>query len=136
MTDFNCPRNYKEKLLQAVGALNRAAEINSEHPELHVRLVDLRQRASALPQQPPAPIGPIFVDAVAKLIPEEVSLETFNSVYLQRNGSDAKAHLAVAQVLKMLDASLGEIESTIFGILREGVEVDIKVPFPILGIVY
>lgn len=92
--------------------------------------MDLRQWASALPQQPPAPIGPIFTEAVAKLIPEEVSLETFNSVYLQQNGSDAKAHLAVAQVLKMLDAPLGEIESTIFGVLKEGVEVDVKVLSP------
>jgi hypothetical protein len=31
------------KLLQAVGALNRASELNRDHPELHIRLIDLKQ---------------------------------------------------------------------------------------------
>ena len=31
------------KLLQAVGALNRASELNREHPELHIRLIDIKQ---------------------------------------------------------------------------------------------
>jgi len=37
-----------EKLLQAVGALNRAAALSSDHPELHVRLVDIKQKGIAL----------------------------------------------------------------------------------------
>ena len=31
------------KLLQAVAALNRASSLNREHPELHIRLIDLKQ---------------------------------------------------------------------------------------------
>lgn len=116
-----------EKLLQAVGALNRALVIKSEHPALHIRLVDLKLRASAFPQQPPAPIGTIFVESVAKLTPDDITLETFNSQYLQRNSSDPEALLAVAQVLKMLNTPLAEIESTVFGILGEDVDLDIKV---------
>lgn len=120
-----------EKLLQAVGALNRALVIRSEYPALHIRLVDLKLRASALPQQPPAPIGTIFVESVAKLTPDDITLETLNSQYLQRNGSDPEALLAVAQVLKMLNTPLPEIESTVFGILGEDVDLDIKVRGPI-----
>ena len=37
-----------EKLLQAVAALNRAAALSSDHPELHVRLVDVKQRGTSL----------------------------------------------------------------------------------------
>jgi len=39
--------------------------IKSEDLAFHIRLVDLKLRASALPQQPPAPIGIFFVESVA-----------------------------------------------------------------------
>jgi hypothetical protein len=35
--------DFAGKLLQAVGALNRASELNRDHPELHIRLIDLKQ---------------------------------------------------------------------------------------------
>lgn len=35
-----------EKLLQAVEALNHAAALDPEHPELHIRLVDLKLRGA------------------------------------------------------------------------------------------
>ncbi|KIM42317.1 hypothetical protein M413DRAFT_444742 [Hebeloma cylindrosporum] len=116
----------RKKLLQAVGALNRAVALSSDHPELHIRLVDIKQRASSLPQTPPAPIGPAFVEALNKLVPDELSLETFNSQYLQRNSSDPRAILAAAQVLLKLSAPLSEIESVTFGLLGE--EVKLVIP--------
>jgi len=115
----------RKKLLQAVGALNRAAALSADHPELHLRLVDIKQRASSLPQTPPAPLGPIFVEALNKLIPDELSLETFSSQYLQRNSSNSQAVFAAAQVLQKLNAPLSEIELMAFGLLGEDVKLAI-----------
>lgn len=45
--------NLAEKLLQAVAALNRASSLNPDHPELHIRLIDLKQTGEpSLRQQP------------------------------------------------------------------------------------
>ncbi|KAF9482671.1 N-terminal acetyltransferase A, auxiliary subunit [Pholiota conissans] len=115
----------RKKLLQAVGALKRAVALNADHPELHVRLVDLKLRAASLPKTPPAPIGPVFTAALSKLIPAEVSLETFNSQYLQRHSANGKAILAAARVLRRLEAHLGEVENAVFGIFAQDVQLDI-----------
>jgi hypothetical protein len=40
-TVFN--HDLAEKLLQAVAALSRASGLNRDHPELHIRLVDVKQ---------------------------------------------------------------------------------------------
>jgi len=117
--------NNQGKLLQAIKALNNASAINPDYPDLHVRIVDIKLRSAPIPQTPP--VGPIFIESLGNLIPDSVSLETFNSQYLQRHSSDAKALLAVARVLQMLESPLTEIENTIFSIFDENVEVDIKV---------
>jgi len=83
--------------------------------------------ASSLPQTPAAPIGPVFVEALNKLIPDELSLETFNSQYLQRNSSKPRAVFGAAQVLQKLSAPLSEIESVTFGLLGEDVKLTIPV---------
>jgi len=118
---------HLEKLLQAITALNNASALSPEHPELHIRLVDLKQRSSTFPQQPPAPIGPVFVEGVAKLISADLSLDTHNSQYLQRHGSNGKALLASARVLQKLGSSQDEVEQGVFAILDEGVEIGVKV---------
>ncbi|KAF8180397.1 NMDA receptor-regulated protein 1-domain-containing protein [Pholiota molesta] len=115
----------RKKLLQAVGALKQVAALDANHPELHVRLVDLKLRAAALPQTPPAPIGPVFTEALSNLIPAEVSLETFNSQYLQRHSTDGKAVLAAARVLRRLEAPLAEVESVLFGLFAQDVQLEI-----------
>jgi peptide alpha-N-acetyltransferase len=51
----------------------------------------------------------------------------FDSQYLQQHSSDATALLAIARVLKMLHSPLSEVENMIFGILDDGVEVDVDV---------
>ncbi|KAF8970163.1 NMDA receptor-regulated protein 1-domain-containing protein [Flammula alnicola] len=116
----------RKKMLQAVGALNRAVALNPDYPELHIRLVDIKQRASSLPQTPPAPIGPVFIDALSKLLPDELSLETFNSQYLQRHSSNPQAVLAAAKVLQRLNAPLAETENAVFSLFGADVKLDIQ----------
>ena len=119
--------NSKGKLLQAVSALNHASAINVEHAELHVRLVDVKLRAAGLAQQSPAPIGPIFIESLSKLVPDSVPLEKINWEYFQRHRLEGTAVLGVARVLKMLESPVSEVEKVIFGLLDEGVDVDFKV---------
>ena len=82
--------------------------------------------ASSLPQSPPAPIGPVFVDAVSKLLPDELSLDTFNSLYLQRHPTDPQATLAVAKVSHQLKAPRDEVETLVFALL--GAQVQLNIP--------
>jgi len=99
--------------------------LNRDHPELHIRLIDLKQTASSLPQSPPAPIGPVFVDAVSKLVPDGLSLDTFNSLYLQRHSTDPQATLASAKVSHKLKAPRDEVETLIFALLAPQVQLNI-----------
>lgn len=115
----------RKKLLQALTALNHARSLDPEHPELHIRAVHLKKTASSLPQPPPAPIGPIFLETIPKIIPDDVSLETFNSQYLQRHSTCPRAILAAAKVLLNLGAPREEVEETIFTSLRDEVTLDI-----------
>lgn len=82
---------------------------------------------SALPQPPPTPINPILTESLAALLPAELSLETFNSQYLQRHSGSAKAILAAAKVSRKLDAPRNEIEDIAFTALEVETQPDIKV---------
>jgi hypothetical protein len=87
---------------------------------------------SDLPQAPPAPIGPIFTEEQAKLPPPEgeVSLDTYNSQYLQRHSASSSAILAAAKVAHtILQAPLEEVESTVFTVFEESAKesFDLKV---------
>ncbi|KAG9218153.1 hypothetical protein CCMSSC00406_0008092 [Pleurotus cornucopiae] len=72
----------RNKYLQAIKALKHAQTLDPEHAELHTRLVDFKKRASAFPQAPPPPIGPLVTTSLASLLPEEVSLETYTATAL------------------------------------------------------
>lgn len=85
--------------------------------------------AAGLPQTPPAPIGPVFTDAVAKLVPSEISLETFNSQYLQRHSTQPRAVLAAAKALRILQSPLAEIEEAVFALFAESVKLVVTVSF-------
>ncbi|KAH9477761.1 N-terminal acetyltransferase A complex auxiliary subunit NAA15 [Psilocybe cubensis] len=115
----------RKKLLQAVGALSRAAALNPDHPELHLRLVDVKQRASSFPQAPPPPIGPVFTEAIAKFIPDDLSLETFNSQYLQKHSTDSHTVLAAAKALHKLNLPLADVENTAFTLFSPDVRLDV-----------
>lgn len=90
-------------------------------------LTTLALLVKALPQDPPSPIGPVFAESVASLLPEEVSVETFNSQYLQKHSSDPLGVLAVAKVLQSADGSLEDVENTVFTTLGPDVRLTTKV---------
>ncbi|KAF8067854.1 NMDA receptor-regulated protein 1-domain-containing protein [Lyophyllum atratum] len=123
----------RKKLLQAVKALNRARALDPEHPELHIRLVHFRQAVSALPQPPPAPIGPLVTEALAQLLSDEVSLDTYNSQYLQRHAPNPRAVLAAAKVARALQAPLQDVEATMFSALGADSKLDIPVALEIVS---
>ncbi|KAJ7755344.1 NMDA receptor-regulated protein 1-domain-containing protein [Mycena maculata] len=115
----------RKKYLQASKALAHAAAIDSEHPELHIRRIEFRRTVSSLPE-PPQVVGPILTESIAKLLPDEVSYEAFNSQYLQRHSASAPAVLAAAQVMVKLQAPRDQVEDTVFTVLGAEVLLDIK----------
>ena len=65
-------------------------------------------------------------------IPEELSLDTFNSQYLQRNSTSPAAILASSKVQYRLDAPINEVEDNIFNVISKAVHADVKVPLRII----
>ncbi|KAF9527491.1 NMDA receptor-regulated protein 1-domain-containing protein [Crepidotus variabilis] len=116
----------RKKLLQAIAALNRVHSLDPTHPELHIRLVDIKQRSESLAPSLSTQAASVFSETLTQLVPEGLSLETLNSQYLQKHGSDGKALLAVAKAMNILNAPQEELDSTVFGIVAEGVKVDVK----------
>jgi peptide alpha-N-acetyltransferase len=142
-----------EKYLQAIKSLLKARSLDPENPELHIRTVDLHNRGSIhpshgpskkltltwtvllLPQPPPEPIGPILAETLHTLLPGDVTVETFNSQYLQRHSSFPLAVLAAAKASGMLGVQREELEDMVFTTL-DGTLLDIKVVFIIERPVY
>jgi hypothetical protein len=81
----------------------------------------------SLPQQPPAPIGPVVAAALSRLLPEDLDLEVFNSQYLQRHATSAPAVLAVAKTSLKLGSPESEVSDTLFTALNPEVNLTIKV---------
>jgi len=115
----------RKKYLQAVQALNHARSLNPEHPELHLRIVDIRKTVLSLSGLPSS-IGQVVTESLASFVPDDVSLETLNSQYLQRHSSSAAAIFAVAKVSQKLDAAREEVEGVLFTTLQASVQLDIK----------
>ncbi|KAI0075976.1 N-terminal acetyltransferase A, auxiliary subunit [Panus rudis PR-1116 ss-1] len=117
----------RQKYLQAVKALNRIHSLDPENPELHIRVVDLRKRVQSLPQAPPEPIGPVFSQALDKLLAPDVSLDTYNSQWLQKHSTSAPAILAAAKVLRILgNVPQEEIDSAVFGLFNPELTLDLE----------
>ena len=72
-------------------------------------------------------MSPVVADALKELLPEEVSLETYNSQYLQQHSTSPRAVLAAARAAQILGAPLAEVENTAFAVLSGEVELGIKV---------
>lgn len=142
-TLFTCS-SVTEKYLQAVQALSKAKGLDGAHPELHVRVLHFRKTGkwcispdglfvtpfrlvSALPQQPPTPIGPALSEALEKLLPGDVTLETFNSQYLQTHSTSPAAVLASAKALHLFQSPIEEIENLLFDQLRPEFSLDVRV---------
>ncbi|KAF7350445.1 hypothetical protein MVEN_01349700 [Mycena venus] len=125
----------RKKYLQASKALARVAAIDAEHPELHIRRVEFRQRVSGL-AEPPQVVSPILTESIAKLLPDEVSVETFNSQYLQRHSTSGPAILAVAKVLVKLQTPREQVEETLFTALEGTASLDIKTALAIVAFLH
>lgn len=123
----------RKKYLQAVRMLTRAHSLDSEHPDLHSRIVHLRNTVSSLPEPIPAPVGPVLAESIASLLPTEVSLELFNSQYLQKHSSLPMAIVAHAKVARILKAPQDEIDSILFTVLKEPVQLDHEAAFVVLS---
>jgi N-alpha-acetyltransferase 15/16, NatA auxiliary subunit len=64
---------------------------------------------------------------VSKLVPDELSLDTLNSLYLQRHSTDPQANLAAAKVSHKLKASRDDVETLVFALLAPQVQLNIPV---------
>ena len=84
---------------------------------------------SALPQQPPAPIGPTASEILEELIPSLKNLETYNAEYLQRGGASASVFLAAAKASRILGAPVDEVSGTVFNIFNPDVDLSIQVGY-------
>lgn len=80
-----------------------------------------------MPEPIPAPVGPILAESIASLLPAEVSLELFNSQYLQKHSSSPMAIVAHAKVAQILKAPQDEVDSILFTVLKEPVQLDHEV---------
>ncbi|KAH7926272.1 N-terminal acetyltransferase A, auxiliary subunit [Leucogyrophana mollusca] len=123
----------RKKYLQAVQALTRARSVDPEHPGLHIRIVDLRKAVSSLPEPVPSPSGPVLAEALSAILSEEVSLETYNSQYLQQHSTSAAAILASARVSRKLESPRDEVESLLFTALGAEVELSIETALEIIS---
>ena len=69
----------------------------------------------------------LFDDALSKLYPSDLALETFNSQYLQKNGENINAVLAAARASKLLKAPVEEVEGTVLSVLeKEALTVQVR----------
>lgn len=84
---------------------------------------------SSTPETSPEPVGPVVKDALAKLLPDEVSLEHFNTQYLQKHSTDGRAILASVKVSRLLNAPADQVESSIFAVFNPETTFDLKVGF-------
>lgn len=123
----------RKKYLQAVRMLVRAHSLDPEHPDLHSRIAHLRNTVSFLPEPIPAPVGPVLAESIASLIPPGVSLELFNSQYLQKHSSSPMAIVAHAKVAQILKAPQDEVDSILFTVLKEPVQLDHEAAFAVLS---
>ena len=62
-----------------------------------------------------------------KLLPDEVSLEAYNSQFMQKHSTRGDAVLAAAKVSQALGAPREEVEAAVFNVLNADVELDIEV---------
>jgi peptide alpha-N-acetyltransferase len=115
----------QKKYLKATRALRRAHACDPQHPEVHVRIVQLAHKVASL-SDVPEPIKSVLDASVAELKPAEVSLDVFNSQYLQRHSSSASAILASAKASRVLDAPREEVENVLFTTLVDGVQVRLE----------
>jgi len=119
----------KKKYLQAVKALKFARTIESDSPELHVRIIDFKLKVDAL--QPPLPphIATLVASSISDLIPADQSLEAYNTGFLQQQAASAPRILAAARSfvsIRGAESAQVDAEELIFQLTREEVDATIS----------
>ncbi|KAH9990949.1 NMDA receptor-regulated protein 1-domain-containing protein [Russula compacta] len=114
------------KYLQAVRALKHANVLDADHPELHARCLHFRKLYESLPSLLPSPVGAVVSVALETLITKEVTLEAYNTQYLQRHSANARAVLGAARGLQILGSPRDEIEGVVLGTLNPEVDLPLK----------
>ncbi|KAG6379644.1 NMDA receptor-regulated protein 1-domain-containing protein [Boletus reticuloceps] len=122
----------QKKYLKAARELRRAHARDPHHPEVHVRIVQLARTVASV-SDVPEPVKSVLDASVAGLKPVEVSLEVFNSQYLQRHSLSASGILASAKVSQMLDTPREEVENLLFTTLTDGVQLRLEDALEILS---
>lgn len=82
---------------------------------------------SLLSESTPVSVVSVLQDTLATLKPQEVTLEAFNSQYLQLYLASPSAILACAKVSRILGASAAEAESLLFTAITDAVELVVEV---------
>ncbi|KAG6812172.1 hypothetical protein H0H92_004040 [Tricholoma furcatifolium] len=123
---------HRKKYLQAVKALNRALALDEKNPEVYIRSMHFRQAIDALSDGLPTAVESVVKEASQKLVPEGLSLITFNGQYLQQHASNPLAVLAAAKVAHALNEPIQEVEQVVFGLLQDDVEFNIPAALKVL----
>lgn len=75
----------------------------------------------------PATVSALLASSLETLIPAELSLETFNNVFIQQHSSSALAIFAAARASQLLGTPDEMVENLTFGVLAVDVQSDVKV---------
>ena len=84
-------------------------------------------QGSSLEQKPSEAVSATVSTALAKLLPDELSLDTFNAQYLQHHPARADTILAAAKVSQVLGAPREEVEAAVISAFNTEVEMSLKV---------
>ena len=87
---------------------------------------------SSLSQPPPPPVGPLISSTLSALIPEGLTLQTFNATYVQQHKDSPLAVLAGAKVAQILGSPKSEVEEAVFAMLNPDIQLSVKVCSSIL----
>ncbi|KAL4078146.1 NMDA receptor-regulated protein 1-domain-containing protein [Scleroderma yunnanense] len=115
----------RKRYLQAAQALMRAHSVDAQHPELHLRIVQFSEAVSLLSESTSSSVKSVLLDTLATLKPQ-VTVEVFNSQYLQLHSATPSAILACAKASQVLGASAEETESLLFTALADSVELVVE----------
>ncbi|KAG9311775.1 NMDA receptor-regulated protein 1-domain-containing protein [Chiua virens] len=123
----------QKKYLRAAQALRRAHAQDPQDAEVHVRIVELAKAVASLGDDLSEMVKSVLDEAVAVMKPAEVSLDAFNSQYLQRHSFSGPGILASAKASRALDGPREEVENLVFTALGEGVRLRVEDGLTILG---
>ncbi|KAF8328455.1 NMDA receptor-regulated protein 1a [Cantharellus anzutake] len=118
----------QKKYLQALKALNHARNLSPGDPGVHYRLIEFKLAVEQPNLKLPAPVQTVITEELLQIFPADVSLETFNSAFMQTNVSPGST-LGAAQALVLIrgqQSSQVEAEELTFQLLRPETHLSIQ----------